>query len=85
MKSKVAGFYTARTANMAALPWPNFAPPFSPLRNRNECTLSAIDIDLVDNPRLTTRCLSVRSALDVRSRIVEQCPISRFYRVSYVR
>mgnify|MGYP000388389628 CR=1 FL=1 len=29
MKSKVAGFYTARTANMAALPWPNFAPPFS--------------------------------------------------------
>jgi hypothetical protein len=24
----VAGFYTARTANMAALPWPNFAPPF---------------------------------------------------------
>jgi hypothetical protein len=25
----VDDFYAARTANMAALPWSNFAPPFS--------------------------------------------------------
>jgi hypothetical protein len=28
-RAKVDDFYAARTANMAALPWSNFAPPFS--------------------------------------------------------
>jgi hypothetical protein len=31
-REKVDDFYAARTANMAALPWSNFAPPF-PLGN----------------------------------------------------
>ena len=30
MKSKVAGFYTARSRTIPPLPWPTFAPPFSP-------------------------------------------------------
>jgi hypothetical protein len=37
----VAGFYTARTANMAALPWPNFAPPFP--RDRCAAFITAAD------------------------------------------
>jgi len=28
-KEKVDDFYAARTTNTAALPWSNFAPPFS--------------------------------------------------------
>jgi ATP-dependent Lhr-like helicase len=29
MKSKVAGFYAARSRTIPPLPWPTFAPPFS--------------------------------------------------------
>ncbi|MHA7852841.1 hypothetical protein, partial [Roseovarius sp.] len=29
-REKVDDFYAARTANTTALPWSNFAPPFSP-------------------------------------------------------
>jgi len=29
-EEQMGRFLPARTANMAALPWPNFAPPFSP-------------------------------------------------------
>jgi hypothetical protein len=29
MKSKVAGFYAARSRTIPPLPWPSFAPPFS--------------------------------------------------------
>jgi len=28
-KSKMAGFYTARSRTIPPLPWPSFAPPFS--------------------------------------------------------
>jgi hypothetical protein len=34
-RAKVDDFYAARTANMAALPWSNFAPPFSPRRAKS--------------------------------------------------
>ena len=33
-------FYAARTANMAALPWSNFAPPFSDMEEINDFDLT---------------------------------------------
>ncbi|MEX0827585.1 MAG: 5-deoxy-glucuronate isomerase [Haliea sp.] len=42
-------FYAARTANMAALPWSNFAPPFSD--GKLDETMAVADGDVVCVPR----------------------------------
>ena len=44
MKSKVAGFYAARSRTIPPLPWPTFAPPFSLIgNNRSVADFAGID------------------------------------------
>ena len=38
MKSKVAGFYAARSRTIPPLPWPTFAPPFSVKTSNKQTT-----------------------------------------------
>jgi hypothetical protein len=53
-RAKVDDFYAARTANMAALPWSNFAPPFSIVaRLRNRAFFSLEELNAAIREELT--------------------------------